>query len=116
MITVKATYEGLLGKTTASGYVVDMAVPFVSLPSPLALGKLIEILNPLNGAKCYAFVLDVGPWNQNDDRYVFGGQRPLAESQANTNGSGIDLGFRVWTLLGMTDNTNVTWSFVEIEP
>ena len=116
MITVKATSEGLLGKTTASGYVVDKAVPFVALPSALALSKLILVLNPLNGAKCYAFVLDVGPWNTTDDAYVFGGQRPLAESQPNTNGSGIVLGFRVWTLLGMTDNTDVTWSFVEVEP
>jgi hypothetical protein len=48
---------------------------------------------------------------------VFGGQRPQAESGIDaegrpTNGAGIDLGEKVWTLLGMTDNGDVDWEFI----
>lgn len=113
MIKVKATREGLVGKTTASGYVVDTVVPFVSLPAELALGKFIKLRNPLNGAECLAIVLDVGPWHTADNAYVFGGARPIAESQSTSNGSGIDLGEKVWALLGMADNTDVLWRFLE---
>ena len=109
---VKATNEGLLGKTTATGYVIDEVVPFVALPAEGAKGRLVSVVNSLTGAQCYAFVLDVGPWNINDTAYVFGGARPKAESQPNTNGAGIDLGYKVWSLLGMKDNTEVDWWFV----
>jgi hypothetical protein len=30
-----------------------------------------------------------------------------------TNGAGIDLGEYVWKALGMTDNTEVQWEFLE---
>lgn len=45
-----------------------------------------------------------------------GGIRPAAETQKDqfgrvTNGAGIDLGAAVWTALGMTDNTDVSWEF-----
>ena len=114
MITVKATREGLVGGKTASGYVDDTVVSFVALPATLALGKFVEIHNPLNGKACIAQVLDVGPWHTSDNAYVFGGARPAAESTPTTNGAGIDLGEKVWTLLGMTDNTNVSWRFIEV--
>ena len=97
-MTVKATREGLVGRETASGYVIDTVVPFVALPSTKALGKAVRIANALNGNTCVAIVLDVGPFNEHDDAYVFGGAWPLAETQttggdgAPSNGSGIDLG------------------------
>lgn len=74
------------------------------------------VRNPQNGKVCCAQVMDVGPWNTTDDQYVFHGARPLAEqgvsiSNKGTNGAGIDLGEKVWKLLGMRDNTEVEWEF-----
>lgn len=111
-MTVKATREGLVGHVTATGYIIDTVVPFVALPSEAAKQRLIQIANPATGKSCYAFVLDVGPWFISDDAYVLDGQRPRAESAPNTNGAGIDLGEKVWALLGMTDNGPVSWEFV----
>ncbi len=115
---VKATREGLLGGKTSSGYVIDAVVPFVALPAVKALGRFVRVTNPANGKMCLAVVLDVGPWNVHDDAYVFNGARPAAETgqslsgTGTTNGAGIDLGEKVWHLLGMTDNTNVDWTFL----
>src|SRR5690349_5045230 len=109
MISVKATREGLVGDPTASGYVIDLAVPFVALPAVRALRRFVRLRNPANGRQALAVVLDVGPWNTRDDAYVFGKARPQAESGVDlagrtTNGAGIDLGEVVWHALGMTDN------------
>ncbi len=117
MITVKATREGLLGAKTATGYVVDAIVPFVALPAAAALRQWVTVRNPTNGKTIRALVLDVGPWNEHDHAYVFGGARPAAETQTDqfgrtTNGAGIDLGEAVWAALGMTDNDLVSWEFV----
>jgi hypothetical protein len=114
---VKATREGLLGGTTASGYLVDPIVPFVALPSSAALRQWVRVINPQNGKSIDALVLDVGPWNEHDQAYVFGGQRPAAETGIDTrgrktNGAGIDLGERVWAALEMTDNSDVWWEFL----
>lgn len=120
MITVKATREGLVGQMTASGWIIDADTCFVALPSHKALGKLVKVVNPANGNGCIAEVKDVGPWNTHDDEYVFNGARPLSEkgisvSGKGTNGSGIDLGEKVWQILGMIDNSDVSWEFVEQE-
>jgi len=134
MITVKATREGLTGAVTASGYHIDRVVPFVALPSTRALGRFVRVTNPANGRVAYAVVLDVGPWNEADDAYVFQPAtvrtdgfgipptpppvvRPAAEGGVDTrgritNGAGIDLGERVWAALGMTDNGPVAWEFL----
>lgn len=114
---VKATREGLPGKPTASGYLIDKVVPFVALPSGKAVHRFLRIVNPANSKACFAIVLDVGPWNTADDAYVFGGQRPQAETGTDTrgrptNGAGIDLGERVWAELGMKDNGEVEWEFL----
>src|SRR5271169_2603746 len=115
MIKVKATREGLVGQMTASGYRIDKVVPFVALPSALALGRFVRLTNGM--ATCYAIVLDVGPWNEHDDPYVFCGLRPQAESGVDssgrpTNGAGIDLGEKVWFDLGMQDNGDISWEFI----
>jgi hypothetical protein len=117
MITVKATREGLPGSKTSSGYRVDPIVPFVALPSAAALRQWVLVVNPATGQSIRALVLDVGPWNENDNAYVFGGARPAAESGTDqfgrtTNGAGIDLGEAVWAALGLTDNTSVSWEFI----
>lgn len=130
MITVKATREGLLGGKTSTGYRVDPVVPFVALPDTAALRLWVRLYNPATQRSCRALVLDVGPWNEHDHAYVFqpatvnrlglpvppDAIRPAAESGLDTrgrrtNGAGIDLGERVWALLGMTDNTDVSWEF-----
>lgn len=117
MVAVKATREGLVGGKTASGYVIDTVVPFVALPSTDALFRFVRLHNPLNGKRTLAVVLDVGPWNEHDDLYVFGVKRPGAETGTDTrgrvtNGAGIDLGERVWRELGMVDNSTVEWEFL----
>lgn len=117
MISVKATREGLLGGKTASGYRVETAVPFVALPSTAALRLWVRVRNPKNGREVRALVLDVGPWNEKDHAYVFGSQRPQAETGVDsfgrvTNKAGIDLGEKVWGALGMTGNDTVEWEFV----
>ena len=118
MPLVKSTREGLVGKATASGWIIDKKVPFVALPCTDALYKFVRVSNPANGRTCYAIVLDVGPWNEHDRNYVFGVERPQAESGKDsfgrlTNGSGIDLGEAVYQALGMSGNTNVEWNFIE---
>ncbi len=116
MIAVKATREGLSGLKTSSGYLVDDQVPFVALPSTAALRQWVRVINPANGRSIRALVLDVGPWNEADQAYVFGGARPAAESGTDTRGratnrAGIDLGEAVWHALGMTGNDTVLWEF-----
>ena len=118
MIRVKATREGLLHKLTASGYLIDTIVPFVALPSTKALHHFVRVRNPATEKSCLAIVLDVGPWNIHDDAYVLNGERPQAETGTDsfgrsTNGAGIDLGEAVWRRLGMADNTEVEWEFIE---
>lgn len=129
MITVRASREGLVGAVTASGWDIDKIVPFVALPSTKALGRFLRLINPTNKKSCIAIVLDVGPWNENDDAYVFRGERPAAErgehivrvkgqppvqriEPEKVNGAGIDLGEKVWKQLGMKGNTNVSWEFI----
>lgn len=121
---VKATREGLPGQKTASGWIINNSVPFVALPSHAALRQWVRVWNPAvtdpatgSAIEVKALVLDVGPWNENDDAYVFGGQRPQAETGVDgfgrkTNGAGIDLGEAVWQALEMKDNTVVSWEFV----
>jgi hypothetical protein len=114
---VKATREGLIGQHTASGYVIDPYVPFVALPSARALFAAVRVTNPDNGRSTVAIVLDIGPWNEHDDAYVYGAARPASEQGVDTrgrktNGAGIDLGERVWAQLRMVDNTDVEWEFV----
>ncbi len=131
MMQVKATREGLTGAVTASGYHIDLVVPFVALPSTKALGRFVRLTNPANNKTALAVVIDVGPWNEHDDAYVFQPSttephrdgvvytptRPLAESGLDTrgrttNGAGIDLGERIWHALDMRDNTHVLWEFI----
>lgn len=117
MKVVKATREGLLGGLTASGYKIDAIVPFVALPSKEALFMFVRVSNPATGLSTIAIVLDVGPWNTHDNGYVFGEDRPQAETGIDsfgrpTNSAGIDLGEKVWKKIGMSDNSEVEWEFI----
>lgn len=117
MMIVRATREGLIGQKTASGYVIDTVVPFVALPCTKALGMFVRVRNPRSRKQALAVVLDVGPWEEHDEAYVFGGARPLAEQGVDsrnrkTNHAGIDLGEKVWAQLQMDGNEPVEWEFV----
>ena len=62
---VYATREGLVGGTTSSGHVITPNDHFVALPSAKALNKSVKIT--YKGRSATAPVLDIGPWNNNDD-------------------------------------------------
>jgi len=128
VIRVRATREGLDGHKTATGFRVSADVPFVALPSTAALRLWIRLHNPANNHVVRALVLDTGPWETDDHRYVFQPAtmshmglsippdtvRPKAESGTDsrgrtTNKAGIDLGERVWHDLGLVDNAEVDW-------
>lgn len=118
MKTVIATREGLVGQKTAVGWIIDTITPYVALPSDAALRLWVTVRNPLTGLSIKALVLDVGPHYERDTDYVFGEARPRAEllgmdqfGRVVTNPAGIDLGERVWTAIGMLDNTKVEWDF-----
>ncbi len=137
MIRVKATREGIIGGKTSTGYIIDTIVPFVALPAFAALRQWIYVRNPVNGIIMLALILDVGPWNVNDNAYIFQpatvyssgiawkknpddkGIRPQSESgldvshNGKTNGAGIDLSEKVWNELKMTDNFEVEWEFAQ---
>jgi hypothetical protein len=123
---VFATREGLIGKESASGYMIDRVVKFVALPSVKALKRFVRVTNPHTGKSTLAQVLEVGPWSERDDKYVFGTDRPLSEQgfhvntggyvvRGETNGAGIDLGEAVWFAIGMLDNGHVEWEFADCD-
>jgi len=62
---VYATREGLVGGRTSSGHTITPNDHFVALPSTKALNKSVKIT--YKGKSATAPVLDIGPWNNNDD-------------------------------------------------
>ena len=62
---VYATREGLVGGTTSSGHTITANDHFVALPSTKALNKTVKIT--YKGKSAIAPVLDIGPWNNDDD-------------------------------------------------
>src|SRR5919197_1139075 len=58
-VRVWATREGLVGKTTASGHVIEPNDHFVALSSRSALGKTVVVT--YKGKSIQAPVMDVGP-------------------------------------------------------
>jgi hypothetical protein len=65
-VTVRlwATREGLVGRPTSSGHVIQPNDHFVALPSRSALGQRVRVA--YHGRSVEAPVLDVGPWNRDD--------------------------------------------------
>jgi len=111
---VFATREGLTGRRLATGAVIQPGDRFVALPHPCALRRDVEIR--FQGRALVVPVLDVGPWNTDDD-YWSSGQRPAAERgrgayRTPVNRAGIDLSDATFATLGMRDNDYVEWRFV----
>jgi hypothetical protein len=140
--SVFATREGLVGGTTANGHEITDHDHFVALPSRRALSAdgssdySVKVCAP-NGRCAFAPVWDIGPWNTHDDYWNPPNQReqwgdlPQGTPQAQAafkdgyndgkdgfdrkvlNGAGIDLGDGVfWDDLGLTDNSQVTVSYL----
>jgi hypothetical protein len=63
-VRLYATREGLIGRPTASGHVIQNGDHFVALPSRSALGKTVSL--SYKGKTTQAPVLDIGPWNRDD--------------------------------------------------
>lgn len=119
---VYATREGLVGGTTSSGHVITANDHFVALPSVKALNKKVKI--SYKGKSSVAPVLDIGPWNNDDDYWnpsdsrVYKGiprgmpQAQVAYESGNNGGKsgmglkvtvpcGIDIGDGTYADLGM---------------
>lgn len=114
---VTAVRYGTRSGVTSNVYVMHCVVPFVALPAARALGKFVLVRNCDTGIRAYAIVLDVGPWNCDDELYVFCGGRPQAESGKDkqgreTNGAGIVLSEGLWAAIGMVQNGDVEWQFL----
>lgn len=111
---VYATREGEIGKRTATGLRIASDSLFVALPHPAALGKHVEVRYLARAVVVQ--VLDVGPWNVDDDYWAHD-RRPAAERSRGryrtpSNRAGIDLSDAVFAALGLHDNDFVEWRFV----
>jgi hypothetical protein len=138
-VTVRlwATREGLIGKTTASGHVVQPNDHFAALPSRKALNK--SVIVAYHGKNITTTVLDIGPWNKDEAWWETGSARGqfadlprfvpevwAAYEQGYNNGRDavgryvtfpamIDLGDGVYADLGMqqSDWVDVTLTWVD---
>jgi len=71
-------------------------------------GRWLQIYT--NNRSCYAQWEDVGPFEVDDWRYVFGNSRPI---NRKNQGAGIDISPAVRDYLGITNSSKVHWRFVE---
>ena len=121
--TVMASREGLVGHKTASGLVIKSTSMFAALPSRKALGRTIRV--EYKDKVIEVPVLDVGPWNVNDE-YWIGSNRPAAERGVRLppmskygrpkNKAGLDLSDAAWDALGIPRKLGVeyvVWAFVD---
>jgi N-acetylmuramoyl-L-alanine amidase len=84
---------------------------------------LVLVQNTVNGRKAVCQIRDVGPWLIDDDKYVLGDARPVAEPKGSTiprgknqgktsNGAGIDLTPAAAKAIGLSGMGTVSWAFV----
>jgi Tol biopolymer transport system component len=138
--TIFATREGLVGRTTANGHVIQPTDRFAALPSKLVLaragGNEFQVRITYKNTTVTVPVWDVGPWNTEDNYWDPSEQRlrwkdlPQCRPQAQAayeakyndgkdqsgrqvkNPAGIDLSDGTWTALGMTDNDRVVVEYL----
>lgn len=102
---------------------------FLGVALPCTGAKHLPVQLYYNEVIVVATVMDVGPWSEDDEAYVFGNARPRAESYLKQycplrldglahsrylcNGAGIDLMPGTWRALGIADGVNVklNWCF-----
>ena len=73
---VLATREGMIGDVTSSRTIIRADSMFVALPHRRALGRTVEVR--YRDRVIVVPVLDVGPWNVDDDYWV-DSRRPASE-------------------------------------
>ena len=76
------------------------------------------VINAENNKQVYCDVVDVGPWNTDDEAYVLGSARPQAESGVDTSGrttnlAGIDLTPGAAKAIGLDGKGVAHWTLVE---
>lgn len=81
---VTASREGRVGSRTATGLVIGPDTLGCALPSTKALHKSVYV--SYGNTSILISVLDVGPWFEHDDAYVFGGAMPCSEVGAVPSG------------------------------
>jgi hypothetical protein len=118
------------------GEYLDDQELYVSLPTTVDDAEVrergVEVFYRATNRKFVAPIRDKGPWTVNDDAYVFGDARPVAETCHNegtplpsgsgnnagkvpANPAGIDLSPALFNALGLTDNDIVDWRWVQTE-
>jgi N-acetylmuramoyl-L-alanine amidase len=106
---------------------------YVSLPVNVTDAAMrergVRVFNPDNELSAVGPIMDKGPWVVNDDDYVFGDQRPIAETcyknktplppgsgnnagKVPSNDAGIDLSPALADMLGIEGKGKVHWMFV----
>ena len=80
----------------------------------------VYVTNSANRLSVHVDIVDVGPWNTNDEAYVLGNARAQAESGTDTTGrttnlAGIDLTPAAAAAIGLEGKGSVHWSFVHAE-
>ena len=75
---------------------------------PLLKNRWVEV--SYRGKTCFGQWEDVGPFENDDFSYVFGGSKPR-----NTygEGAGLDISPALWDCLGMSDNGITSWRFID---
>jgi hypothetical protein len=122
--------------SSGQGEYLDDEELYVSLPTAIDDAEVrergVEVFYRATNRKFVAAIRDKGPWVVNDDAYVFGVARPIAETSYNedkplpagsgnnagkvpANPAGIDLSPALFDALGMDDNGPVSWKWVEPE-
>jgi len=80
-LTIYATREGLVGGTTANGYVIKERDHFVALPSTQVLcskgGYEFQVKLEHNGYTEIVPVWDIGPWNIHDNYWALEDERTI---------------------------------------
>lgn len=112
------TKNGSVGNLTIVGNIPVGLIPWIALPSWHALGRFVSVRNPANNRAALAMVLDVGPWNDTDEAYVFAGHSPAAigaagTPQKGTDGAGMLIGDEVCRRLELQPGQEVEWEFVD---
>jgi hypothetical protein len=87
---------------------------------------LVKVWNRENGKSAIGEILDVGPWLTDDEAYVMGDQRPLAETCYKNkqplprgptegivpNGAGFDISPAMAKALGISGKGVIDWDFL----
>jgi N-acetylmuramoyl-L-alanine amidase len=88
----------------------------------------VKVINRATGLSATGDILDVGPWNIDDDDYVLGDERPSAETHYNTgeqlptgpnagrvptNAAGLDLSPALARKVGLSGKGRCDWEFVD---